>query len=104
MSYENILKRNIEALYQDNFYTEQLPMRRWDSPFYIPSNNQLLFNIFKQTSKTGATLGGSTSAGTPPSDSSTPPVPPTESTIRKSGQVKQNKMLRMMCGMLYQMD
>ena len=89
MSYENILKRNIEALYQDNFYTEQLPMRRWDSPFYIPSNNQLLFNIFKQTSKTGATLGGSTSAETPPSDSSTPPVPPTGSTMRKSGpQVK----------------
>ena len=39
------INKEMKALYENNFYTEQLPMRKWDSPFYVPNDNKLLFNI-----------------------------------------------------------
>ena len=40
-----IMNKKIERLYDDNYYTDQLPQRTFRNPFFIPSENQLLFDI-----------------------------------------------------------
>ena len=39
------MNKKIERLYDDNYYTGQLPQRTFRNPFFIPSENQLLFDI-----------------------------------------------------------
>ena len=39
------MNKKIEKLYDDNYYTDQLPQRTFRNPFFIPSENQLLFDI-----------------------------------------------------------
>tara|TARA_R110001599_G_scaffold2551_4_gene13843 strand:- start:174 stop:365 length:192 start_codon:yes stop_codon:yes gene_type:complete len=39
------MNKKIERLYDDNYYTDQLPQRTFRNPFFIPSENQLLFDI-----------------------------------------------------------
>ena len=39
------MNKKIEKLYDDNYYTNQLPQRTFRNPFFIPNENQLLFDI-----------------------------------------------------------
>ena len=46
------MNKKIEKLYDDNYYTGQLPLRTFRNPFFIPSENQLLFDILNSKTKT----------------------------------------------------
>ena len=39
------MNKKIEKLYDDNYYTGQLPQRTFRNPFFIPNENQILFDI-----------------------------------------------------------
>jgi len=63
----------MKDLYDKNYYTPQLPMRTFRNPYFIPSSNQLLFDILNKQNKTATTTPIAPTTTTPPP----PPVNPT---------------------------
>jgi len=70
-AYSSSLNLRMKDLYTKNYYTPQLPMRTFRNPYFLPTSNQLLFDILKKQS--------ATTASTP-----TRSAPPTPSTARSS--------------------
>ena len=60
-AYSSTLNLRMKDLYDKNYYTPQLPMRTFRNPYFLPTSNQLLFDILKKQSTTSATA-------TPPAD------------------------------------
>ena len=46
-----MMNKKIQKLYDENYSTPQLPMRTFRNPFFLPSENQLLFDILNPKSK-----------------------------------------------------
>ena len=40
-----MINNKVIKLYNKNYNTDQLPVRKWDDPFYIPSVNRLLYDL-----------------------------------------------------------
>ena len=71
-TYSSTLNLRMKNLYDKNYYTPQLPMRTFRNPYFIPTSNQLLFDILnKQNKMATATPIAPTATTTPP------PVNPT---------------------------
>ena len=74
-AYSSTLNLRMKDLYDKNYYTPQLPMRTFRNPYFLPTSNQLLFDILKKQSTTSATATPPTTA-TPLNPSTASSVPP----------------------------
>ena len=66
-AYSSTLNLRMKDLYDKNYYTPQLPMRTFRNPYFLPTSNQLLFDILKKQSTTSTTATPPTSTSVPPS-------------------------------------
>ena len=73
-AYSSTLNLRMKDLYDKNYYTPQLPMRTFRNPYFLPTSNQLLFDILKKQSTTSATATPPTSTSSSvPTGTSVPP-------------------------------
>ena len=83
-AYSSSLNLRMKDLYDKNYYTPQLPMRTFRNPYFLPTSNQLLFDILKKQSTS------TPSAPIPIPQSTTSSVPPsTTGPRRRTGPGKQ---------------
>ena len=72
-AYSSTLNLRMKDLYDKNYYTPQLPMRTFRNPYFLPTSNQLLFDILKKQSTTSTTATPPTSTSSIPTGTSVPP-------------------------------
>ena len=73
-AYSSTLNLRMKDLYDKNYYTPQLPMRTFRNPYFLPTSNQLLFDILKKQSTTSTTATPPTSTSSSiPTGTSVPP-------------------------------
>tara|TARA_R110002126_G_scaffold279789_3_gene426804 strand:+ start:98 stop:1159 length:1062 start_codon:yes stop_codon:yes gene_type:complete len=73
-AYSSTLNLRMKDLYDKNYYTPQLPMRTFRNPYFLPTSNQLLFDILKKQSTTSVTATPPTSTSSSiPTGTSVPP-------------------------------
>ena len=73
-AYSSSLNLRMKELYDKNYYTPQLPMRTFRNPYFLPTSNQLLYDILnKQTATTTATAAPTTTTTSPSVPPSVPP-------------------------------
>ena len=91
-AYSSTLNLRMKDLYDKNYYTPQLPMRTFRNPYFLPTSNQLLFDILKKQSKsaTAAAAPAAAAAAASATSAASAPIPPsTTGPRRKTGPGKE---------------